>query len=89
MSYDQEEEMAFKTLSDQLKNTSLNILDLRRFNSIKNAIEIQIEEGYSGSEAIIHLIKALHAVANTYSKLDADIMTAAIMQMERSVMRKK
>ncbi len=89
MSYDQEAEKAIRRLSSQLETTSLNMFDLRRFKSIMNAIEIQFEEGYYGSEAVNHLIKALYAVANTYSKLDVDIITAAIKQMEPSAMRKK
>ena len=89
MSYDDKAMEVFRTFANQLNATGLSMFDVRLINGIANAIEMQIEEGRAGSEAIAYLIKALHAEANAYGKLKANIITAAIRQLESAVMQKQ
>ncbi|MFZ4537670.1 hypothetical protein [Propionivibrio sp.] len=85
MPYDLEGANVFATLSKQLETTGLSRFELRRLGSILNAIEIQIEEGYGNSEAVMYLIKALYAVAGTYEKATASNIAEVIKKMESLV----
>ena len=53
--------------------------------TLANAVEIQIEEGFGNSEAVIYLIKALYAVASTYEKARESKIAAVIKKMESLV----
>ena len=72
----------FRQLPTQLAAAGFSRFELRRFNSIVNALEIQVEEGFAGGDAAGHLISALYAVANTYEKKKADTLIAAIKTIE-------
>ena len=87
MPYDLEGAAAFTALSKQLETTGLSRFELRRVCSIANAVAIQIEEGYGNSEAVMHLIKALYAVACTYEKARASKIAAVIKKMESDLER--
>ena len=85
MAYDAKAAKAFQSFAGRIESLDVNMFDLRRFNSIKNALEIQIEEGDYGSEVVHHLFQAFRAAARTYDDSDARAMSAAIDALEKAI----
>jgi hypothetical protein len=85
MGYDGKVGKALQAFARRIESLDVQVFDLRRFNSIKNALEIQIEEGDYGSDVVSHLFQALRAAARTYNDSDARAMSAAIDALEKAI----
>lgn len=85
MGYNQRAVNAIAKFEKKVSGLELSFVELRRFGSIRNALEVQIEEGDHDPQVVRCLLQALHALADSLQQPRSGAMMKALDELENAI----